>query len=155
MGFKKPLPLVKVIFFLGSNQWHGYETESIWAEKITHNRCRLRNSPFYAKGVSFEDIVFVQKKGSDYIFESVSIAAGHSTYRIILEKYKLENDFSNYWNSLEKLGCSYEEAEKEKVHLFAIDVPPNSDIHKVYELLSEGERAEVWAFEEGHCGHNI
>ncbi|MCP5335133.1 MAG: DUF4265 domain-containing protein [Oceanospirillaceae bacterium] len=44
------------------NQWHGYESESVWAEKISNDRCRIRNTPFYAKGVSFEDVVFVREK---------------------------------------------------------------------------------------------
>ncbi len=83
VGRKKTRPLVKVVFFLGEDEWHGYETESVWAEQVSDTRCRLRNTPFYAKGVSFEDVVFVQKKKGSLWFESVSLAGGHSTYRVI------------------------------------------------------------------------
>lgn len=37
--------------------------------------------------------------------------------------------------------------------LFAIDVPPEADIHGVYSMLEDGEREGAWDFEEGHCGH--
>ena len=39
--------------------------------------------------------------------------------------------------------------------LLAVDIPPNVDIHKAYELLDYGEQAGIWGFEEGHCGHPI
>ena len=152
---KQTPPLVKVVFVLGKDQWHGYETESVWAEKITETRCRIRNTPFYAKGVSFEDVVFVQRQDGDLFFKSTSIAAGHSTYRILLEKNVSNTEFLKYWNLLEKLGCSYESADKGKMLLLAVDVPPNVDIHKAYDLLDKGEKAEVWGFEEGHCGYPV
>lgn len=152
---EKTLPLVKVVFFLGKNQWHGYESESVWAEKISNDRCRIRNTPFYAKGVSFEDVVFVREKNAGLWFEAVSIAAGHSTYRILLNKSIPERDFKKYWNPIENLGCSYESADSGKMILLAVDVPPNVDIHKAYELLDQGEQAGVWGFEEGHCGHSV
>ncbi|WP_434148423.1 DUF4265 domain-containing protein [Methylocaldum gracile subsp. desertum] len=147
--------LVKVVFFLGADQWHGYDTESVWAEKIADNRCRIRNTPFYAKGVSFEDVVFVREKDGSLFFEAISIAAGHSTYRILLDKAIRESDFSKYWSPLEELGCTYEGADRGNMLLLAVDVPPNVDIHKAYELLDKGEKAGIWGFEEGHCGHPI
>jgi hypothetical protein len=152
---EKTLPLVKVVFFLGKDQWHGYETESVWAEKIADNRCRIRNTPFYSKEVSFEDVVFVQEKEGKLWFESTSIAAGHSTYRVLLEKTIPERDFQKYWAPLEKLGCSYESADSGRMLLLAVDIPPSADIHKAYELLVQGEQAGIWGFEEGHCGHSV
>jgi hypothetical protein len=150
---KKTLPLVKIVFYLGENQWHDYKTESVWAEQIEDNRCRIRNTPFYVKGVSFEDVVFVQNRDGGLLFESISMAAGHSTYRILIEKSVPESEFYKYWIPLEELGCSYEGGERGKLNLLAVDVPPNVDIHKAYELLDGGEKAGVWSFEEGHCGH--
>ena len=79
--------LVKVFFKLDDTDWHGYDTESVWAEKVSSNRCRLRNTPFYIKGVSFHDVVFVKKNNGNLIYESTSMLAGHSTYRIILDKH--------------------------------------------------------------------
>ena len=55
-----------------------------------------------------------------------------------------------HWQSLESLGCSYERATK---HLFAVDVPPESNIMSVYQALEAGEEAGAWEFEEGACRH--
>ncbi|PYM56194.1 MAG: hypothetical protein DMD77_17060, partial [Candidatus Rokuibacteriota bacterium] len=32
----------------------------MWAQKVTDNRYRLRNSPYFARGVSIEDVVFAE-----------------------------------------------------------------------------------------------
>jgi len=152
---RKNLPLVKVTFPLGLDQWHGFETESVWAEKIANNRYRIRNTPFYAKGVSFKDIVFVKKIDESLFFESISIAAGHSTYRILLEKAVPDKVFLKYWAPLELLGCTYESADYGKRHLLAVDVPSDTNIHLVYDLLDQAEKDGIWGFEEAHCAHPL
>lgn len=144
-----------MIFSLGEDQWHGYETEALWAEQVTEDRYRLRNTPFYVRGVSFEDIVFVQRRDNSLWYVGTSLASGHSTYRVIFEKAKSERRFVEYWEPLQKLGCSYESAEYEQMRLLAIDVPPRVDIQSAYELLSRGEHDRIWEFEEGHCGHQV
>ena len=63
---EKTRPLIKIVFFLGEDQWHGYKTESVWADKIEDDRCRIRNTPFYANGVSFEDVVFIKAEYGDF-----------------------------------------------------------------------------------------
>lgn len=161
MGFQvvsenkaKTLPLIKVMFALGRDQWHGYETESVWAEKISPDRCRIRNTPFFVKGVSFEDVVFIKHANDEFWFESVSISGGHSTYRIIVDSNLPVETFDKYWSPLEKLGCTYESMELSK-RLLAIDVPQKTNIYDVYSRLEEGELDGVWDFEEGHCGHML
>jgi hypothetical protein len=148
-------PLVKVVFNL-EDDWHGFETETVWAESLSEDRCILRNSPFYAKGVSFKDIVHVSKeRQSDaFVFESVSNVAGHSTYRIIVPKSTSLELFERYWEPIQKLGCSYEAAQ-DLYSILAVDVPSKANINEVYRLLEEGEDDEVWDFEEGHCGHTV
>lgn len=152
---EKALPLVKVVFSLGTNEWHGFQTESVWAEKIDNNRCRIRNTPFYVKGVSCEDVVFIKDVDGVLFFDSTSMAAGHSTYRILLNKSILERDFLEYWVPLEGLGCTYESSDIGKMILYAVNVPSNANIHEAYSLLERAERDGVWEFEEGHCGHPI
>ena len=147
--------LVKVFFNLGDADWHRYDTESAWAESVSSSRYRLRNTPFFAKNVSAEDVIFVKEQDGVLVYESTSIAAGHSTYRILINKDLPSKHFEKYWKPLEKLGCTYESADREKTILLAIDVPPFADIHEVYRLLDKGEEEGFWSFEEGHCGHVI
>lgn len=145
--------LKKMYFKLNPKDWHGYATESVWVESLSGDRYRIKNTPFHAMGVSFEDIVFGSVEHDKLYFDSVSIRSGHSTYRILMKKAVLPKSFEQYWQPLSALGCTYESAEREHMRLFAVDVPPSVDIYKVYALLEEGQRADVWDFEEGHCGH--
>lgn len=151
---EKKSSLVKVFFFLNQSDWHGYESESVWAEKLSSNQCQLRNTPFFAKGVSFEDIVIVRPENETLIFDSVSIHTGHSTYRVIVDSNVPKSTFDKYWRPLSFLGCTYESTNNAQL-LLAIDVPPKADIYEVYSLLEKGESDNVWGFEEGHCGHPL
>jgi hypothetical protein len=147
--------LVKVVFNL-EDDWHGFETETVWAEYLSENRCKLKNSPFHAKGVSFEDVVHVNREPQSdaYLFDSISIAAGHSTYRILVSKSTELEYFEKYWKPIQALGCTYEAAQ-DLYSIIAVDVPSEADIHEVYRLLENGEENGVWDFEEGHCGHHV
>ena len=147
--------LTKIFFELDIDEWHGYGTESVWAERISDNRYRLCNTPFFAKGVSFEDIIFAKEEGEVLVYKSTSIAAGHSTYRILMQTTLPESDFLDNWYPLEEIGCSYESMNRGEKLLYAIDVPSKTDINGVYNLLEEGEKNGVWVFEEGHCGHAV
>jgi uncharacterized protein DUF4265 len=151
---KYPERLLKVKFELPSDAWHGHSSESLWVEELTSCKYRIENSPFFAIGVSFEDIVTASNRGGDLCFDGVVIFGGHSTYRIILEHRLGEEAFFRHWKPIEELGCSYERANF-GYEIFAVDVPPKADIHEVYKLLSKGEDDRVWGFEEGHCGHNV
>jgi Domain of unknown function (DUF4265) len=145
--------LVKITFPLELGAWHGFATERMWAQKVSDNRYRLRNSPYFARGVSFEDVVFAElDPQEELIFTGVSLRSGHSTYRIVL-KFELDSlQFREHWAPLEKDGCTFEGAREK---LLAVDVPPRADIYGVYALLQRGENAGAWEFEEGHCGHPL
>jgi hypothetical protein len=142
--------LVRLVFPLEPDQWHGNATERIWAEPLGRDRFRLRNTPFYAFGVSSDDIVLGAESEGQVQFMSVVLHGGHSTYRLRCKDRTLNAQFVQAWAPLQKLGCSYEEGL-----VLAVDVPPRADICAVYDLLQAGEAAGVWDFEEGHCGHPL
>jgi Domain of unknown function (DUF4265) len=150
MSPNTPSPLVKVLFWLEDDAWHGYTTETVWAEHAEDNHFRLRNVPFHVFGVSVEDIVSADLTDQGLIFTNVLFHAGHSTYRIITNETTTEEQLAEYWAPLENLGCTYEQGMG---RLRAIDVPPEADIAAIYALLENGEIDGIWEFEEGHCGH--
>lgn len=143
--------LEKVLFELGENTWHGYSTETLWAERVGPGLFRLANVPFYAKGVSYDDVVAATDDGPRIVFRSVQQPSGHSTYRLITKGGVQTPRFQLRWRPLERLGCTYEFADD----LIAVDVPAATDIHAVYEVLEQGEDSGDWDFEEGHCGHAV
>lgn len=143
--------LVRIVFELDASAWHGNATERLWAKPVGDGRFRLRNSPFFAFGVSNEDVVFGEVRGGQIYFAGVSIRGGHSTYRLKLAGHGRETPaFLKYWKPLESLGCSYEEGP-----VLSVDVPASTDIYAVYERLEAGVAACAWDFEEGHCGHPL
>lgn len=151
-GRKKNLK--KIIFELELSEWCPYGSETLWAKSIGNNHFRLKNTPFYARDVSFEDEVSVNKVNDKLIYNSIVRRGGHSTYRILFHENIRSEIFKSYWGPIEGLGCTYE-AAGDRARLLAVDVPPETDIYKVYALLEKGEADGIWGFEEGHCGHPI
>lgn len=145
-------PLVKVFIRLEPADWHDYKTESVWAEPLDNGLYRIRNVPIYAMGVSHEDVVRASLVDGSLLFDRTERRGGHSTYRFITMDGITEGQWVPYWQPLQEIGCMYERAG---VRLFAVDVPPQTDIYKAYELLDAGEKAGVWGFQEGHCGHPL
>ncbi|MEX0965758.1 MAG: DUF4265 domain-containing protein [Bacteroidia bacterium] len=144
--------LCKVYFYLPVH-WHSGASESVWAEKLGEkNTFKIRNVPFYIRGIGLDDVVATVKENELNIFHKVVKPSGHSTYRIFLLPEITNSEFIKFWSPLEILGCTYEKADE---RLYAIDVPPNTDIFAVYKQLEEGEDKKIWEFEEGHCGHPV
>jgi hypothetical protein len=75
---------------------------------------------------------------------------GLSTYRIKLPRGKTRAHFLEFWQSLEKLGCSCEGDDSGSRRLYAIDVEPSASVHALFDVLSALENAGVLEFEEGH-----
>jgi len=52
---------VIVTFDLDPRDWHGRPSEGLWAEPVANatpgSALRLMNSPFFVRGVSYQDIV--------------------------------------------------------------------------------------------------
>ena len=144
--------LVKVCFRLDKADWHDHATETLWAEPVDGKRYRLKNVPFYAYGVSYDDTVTAAETDDGRVVQAVSERSGHSTYRIFVSNAETLQRFSDCWAPLERLGCTLERATE---RLFAVDVPREVDIHEAYEAMASGETAGVWDFEEAHVGHAL
>lgn len=154
--------LVKVRFALCPDDWHGRSDEGLWAEPLgeqPESTFRLQNSPFFATGVSFLDVVrgIPRQDGLGFDFGGVIDRSGHSTYMLLVRPGSTE--FDENWDKFQKLGCSFESATIRLSigmrTLYAVDVPASVDVYEVYPLLQEGERRDVWTFQEGHVGHTL
>jgi len=143
-------PRVPVRFPLGPNECHGQSSESVWTESLDGKRFVVLNTPFFIKGVSFEDQISAVLGEDGYTFREVVGRGGHSTYRIVVKGGFAEA--SDELARLEAMGCTWEDGPGD---LLALDVPPGADIEEVYASLEAGVDAGVWDFEEGHLGHAI
>jgi hypothetical protein len=133
--------------------WHGNSSESLWVKPwFKENTYQIRNIPFYAKCVSLDDVIEIKEIEGVKYFKSVLKKSGHSTYRIFLKDGVSEDIFTDFWMPLENIGCSYEKGYN---RFYSIDVPLETDIYKVYSLLENGEKNNIWEFEEGNVGHEL
>jgi hypothetical protein len=145
--------LVKVLFETSGGEASS-STESLWADDLGKDRYRLENSPFFAYGYSYQDIVEAREQGGMLFVVGTVAHGGHSTYRLFLKDgvSRESREFIQHWLPMEELGCTYEAATN---RLLSIDVPPPANIFAVYALLEEGESTGIWEFEEAHFGHPV
>lgn len=144
---------VKVIFELEESDMHSHGSESLWALPISEGIFRIDNVPFYIYGISNRDLVKAEARNDGiFAFAGTYEKGGHSTYRVFLREGTSDSLFESRWKEFERLGCSKEGGGE---GLYAIDVPPETNIYEVYALLERGEEEGAWVFEEGDCGHSI
>lgn len=146
----QPRKLQKIIVNLEHDRWHGFATETVWAEQLGPREYKLRSVPFYAYGLAFGDIVATTPEDCHPVVDRVVMHGGHSTYRVFLDTATVLADerFRKYWAPLESAGCTFERAS---ARLLAVDVPGHADLRQVYALLERGEKEGAWEFEEGHA----
>ena len=104
---------------------------------------KLDNSPFYAYGVSWEDVVsapFESEEGFP-TFKRVVSKSGNRTVRVIFETpFETGKESDRVLQGLVALGCSYEGANRKYV---SVNVPPGVDLTVVRSyLIEQGARWE-------------
>jgi len=129
-----------------------YATESMWAKKLGDNLYALRNVPFYAYGLSYDDRVQTEIRDEVRHVIKVVDRGGHSTYRIFTGLGRRNPAIHSLLERIHASGCEIEAANDKHV---AIDIPPEIDVFSIYDLLEEAKKLGVWEFEEGHCGHPV
>ena len=112
------------------------EFETMWATPVGPDRYRLENSPFYAYGVSWLDIVEARPQdatGLPVVQRRVQ-RSGHRTVRLILVPgVKEAPETKQVLDDLNALGCTYEGYNP---RYFSIDIPPGVDLEPVAEYLT-------------------
>ena len=146
--------MVKITALIDGNTWHGKTAERFWATPIGGSQYELENSPLYVRGISYKDVVEGEYRDGELVAVGVARRGGHSNYQILLNQDSKRSDFERLWARLAALGCTYE-SSKDPENVFAVDVPPQSDVYAVYAVLEDGEREGVWSFGEGFCGHPL
>lgn len=144
--------MVKVTIPLPEDNLAGATSESVWAEPQGNGTYRVKNVPFYAKGISFDDLVKAERENDVLMFKDVIRHSGHSTYRVFAKDGRTDPDVVALLETLKKMHCDIEPATDK---LVGVDVLPEADIYKVYATLQEAERSGKIDFQEGHCSHAL
>jgi hypothetical protein len=114
------------------------DVEFPWADHLGGDRYQLKNFPFYAYGVSFNDIVEAHPKYDDDPYPyltKVLEKSGHRTLRIMLDESIKESKRSvSILDRLSSMDCGYEGMGGKRY--FVINVQPQCDFDAVRDYLN-------------------
>jgi len=111
------------------------DSETLWASPIADNLYRLENSPFFAYGVSWEDLVEA-KPSEDQVLEYVRCVkkSGNRTLRVIFQNFRSSDEPAQaILKQLTELGGSYEGM---RPRLVSVNVPPKVELQRVTDFLN-------------------
>jgi hypothetical protein len=120
--------------------------ESFWAEDLGKNLYRLRNTPFYAYGINFYDIVYAKAESSELKPSILKVQeyCGHKTLRVIFLDQATIDERVERLNQLHQYKAYHENAND---ILFAIDIEPDGNYGSVCDLLFTWENEGVLSYE--------
>jgi hypothetical protein len=109
----------------------GGEVETPWAEAVGEREFRLDNLPWFAYGVSDDDVVEANPTDREGVVEFVRVVrpSGNRLVRIILEG---EGQVDSVLRPLADMGCHYEGANGRYI---SISVPPSVSLEAVRSYL--------------------
>ena len=134
-------PDAKVLFRV-PNDSGGADVETLWATSLGADTYRLDNSPFYAFGVSWQDVVAAPFDPEEQFptFQRVVSKSGHKTVRVAFTaRLEAGNETDRLLQGLVALGCGYEGANAK---YFSVNVPPGVELEVVRNYLIEHQA--VW-----------
>lgn len=112
--------------------------ETAWAQRTSPDRdeFRLDNNPFYAYGVSADDIVEGEPIAPGmYRFVRVVRPSGNRSIRVAFESFKADSpEAEPILAGITSLGCDYEGMFG---RVIAVNIPPHVDLARVADVLTE------------------
>ena len=128
-------PNAKVVFRVPKED--GTEdVETLWAFDLGDDRYRIDNLPYFAYGVSWNDVVLAPVDHGDGrpTFEKVVEKSGNRTIRIFFETPVEDgSDSQKLLDDLVALSCEYEGANRKYI---VINIPKDVDLQMVTEIVT-------------------
>ncbi|MDQ0065121.1 DUF4265 domain-containing protein [Chryseobacterium lathyri] len=117
--------------------------ERLWIEQKSDSEYQIKNIPFFAPNLAFNDIISVEDDDGDFYFEDIIKASEHSTIQIVMfDDTKIEDVLK----SLEEFGCSWEGMDGQTI--IAVDVPPSVNYSDIQEYLQKMLSDNVFDYKE-------
>ena len=141
--------LTKVHVPLPGNRHTG--GEALWARQLGGDLFELRNSPFYAYGLNFCDVVRAVPPNPDQKPSVLSIVrpSGHRTIWITFTDERSSQERERLLEELNEWKGYYEGANAD---YFAIDVEPEGDYTAITNRLSSWQALGILEYHEGEEG---
>ena len=131
-------PNAKVLFRV-PNEDGGADVETLWAYDLGSDKYKLDNLPYYAYGVSCDDVVLAPFDEDEQFptFKKVISKSGNRTIRIIFDlPMESGNRSGDLIARLVAMGCDFEGANKKYI---VVNIPPSVELNAVAEQLNLAE----------------
>ncbi|WP_269856978.1 DUF4265 domain-containing protein [Streptomyces sp. RPT161] len=142
---------IKIWFrFVPREGWLPHDTEGLWATRISDDTARVENVPFLQDGVAEGDVVrfTTDADGRHWAKERVS-ASGNCTIRVLpLPNGPLGRSAQAVHQRMAPFGLGGE-AFSDEFPLVGFNVPADSDLSQIKQLLVRGQDEGWWHFEVG------
>lgn len=127
------------------NHWAS-SGESMWAKPLGDDLYEIHNTPFYAYGINFLDVVKVDSTDETQkpIVLEVVKPSGYRTLRVYFNESIEKESRIDLLKGLKNLGVDSERLDNRYV---ALDVSPQGDYDSVIKKLSEWEEEKVLSYE--------
>ena len=152
MDAKQSREMVKVGFKLErEDDYPPADWEWMWATRLSDSAFKIDNIPFFAKLISWGDIVTAEQTDAGLIFKELVQPSGHSTLRVSVHRGGRDDEqlralVEEIMQALRSLNCSAEVSHIP--NLIAVDVPPEVNYQSVAAFLSQKESDGVLGYEE-------
>lgn len=120
--------------------------ESMWAKPLGNNLFEIRNTPFYAYGLNWGDVVRAESAESNFKPEVLEFVKydGNKILQIYFAEQTDENVQTGYLETLKQFKVSYERAN---YNLIALDIEPEADYDAVCAKLWKSEQKGILEYE--------
>lgn len=117
--------------------------ESLWIEVLNNDECQIKNIPFFAPNIAYNDIIKVENDEGLLYFDEIIKTSEHSTIQVVFFKTEIIEDVIK---EIESLGCSWEGMNNQK--FLAIDIPNNVNYNKIKEYLNDQFEKNILDYKE-------
>lgn len=120
--------------------------ESMWAEPLGDNLFKIKNAPFFAYGLNYDDVVRATADSESLKPEIRALveSSGHRTFRLFFNKELTREQQEDILDSFQVLHVSYERANDTYV---VLDLTPEGSYSSVFDKLDGYEKQELLSFE--------
>lgn len=116
--------------------------ESVWAVK-EDNYYRIKNIPFFAPGIAYDDLVSIEEEDGDLYFDEIIKESGNSTLHVIIfdeANQKLVTD------KFESMNCGWEGSHQK--NYISVNVPKEVNYNIVKGYLHHGRETNLFDYKE-------
>lgn len=121
--------------------------ESVWALK-EGNYFRIKNIPFFAPNIAFDDLVSVENDEGELFFDDIIEESGNSTLQLIIFN---EKDINEVTKKIESFYCGWEGSHL-KGYL-SVNIPKDIDYTPIKAFLDEQAEKGLLDYKEACLSH--